>query len=109
MSSTIRDVVYEYGNLRAAAYYSIHGQAPWRTNCDDAFLLGCRKLGDFLMRDERSKNRGQELDAREQNARGEQNPSQSGAGRRRDAAAASAAGECVRMCSSYASAVADLA
>jgi len=39
MSSTIRDVVYEYGNLRAAAYYSIHGQAPWRTNCDDAFLL----------------------------------------------------------------------
>lgn len=32
-----------------AAYYSLHGSAPWRTNCDDAFLIGCRKLGDFLM------------------------------------------------------------
>jgi len=60
--AAIKDVVYEYANLMAAAYYSIHGQAPWRTNCDDAFLLGCRKLGDFLMKDKRSKNRGQELD-----------------------------------------------
>jgi len=38
----------------AASYYSIHGAPPWRTNCDDAFLLGCRKLGEFLMKDERS-------------------------------------------------------
>ena len=51
----IKDVVYEYANLMAAAYYSMHGDAPWRTNCDDAFLLGCRKLGDFLRKDKRSK------------------------------------------------------
>lgn len=44
----IRHIVYEYGNLMAAGHYSVHGQPPWRTNCDDAFLLGCRKLGDFL-------------------------------------------------------------
>lgn len=60
--AAIRDVVYEYANLMAAGYYSVHGSAPWRTNCDDAFLLGCRKLDDFLMRDKRSMKDGQELD-----------------------------------------------
>jgi hypothetical protein len=49
----IRDLVYEYGNLMAAAHYDLLGDAPWRTNCDDAFLLGCRKIGDFLTRDKR--------------------------------------------------------
>ena len=39
----------------AAAYYSLHGNAPWRTNCDDAFLLGCRKLDDFLMNKKRTR------------------------------------------------------
>jgi hypothetical protein len=58
----IRHVVYEYGNLRVAAHYSLCGSAPWRTSCDDAFLLGCRKLDDFLMRDKRSKMYGQEQD-----------------------------------------------
>src|SRR4051794_36687465 len=58
----IRHVVYEYGNLLEAAHYSLCGSAPWRTSCDDAFLLGSRKLDDFLMRDERSKLRGEEQD-----------------------------------------------
>jgi hypothetical protein len=60
----IRHVVYEYGNLMAAGHFSIsiEGKAPWRTNCDDAFLLGCRKLGDFLLSKGRSKRCGQELD-----------------------------------------------
>ena len=58
----ITHVVYEYGNLMVAGYYSIHGAAPWRTNCDDAFLLGCRKLDDFFMKDKRSVKGGQELD-----------------------------------------------
>jgi hypothetical protein len=52
--AVIRDIVYEYGNLMAAGYYDVHGNAPWRTSCDDAFLLGCRKLGDFLMNDNRN-------------------------------------------------------
>ena len=60
--AAIRHVVYEYGNLMAAGYYSIHGGAPWRTNCDDAFLLGCRKLDDFLMKENRTIKDGQELD-----------------------------------------------
>ena len=60
--SGITHVVYEYANLMAAAYYSIHGSAPWRTNCDDAFLLGCRKLDDFLMKDKRTTRKGVELD-----------------------------------------------
>ena len=47
----IEHVVYEYANLMAAAFYSTHGAPPWRTNCDDAFLLGYRKLGDFLLND----------------------------------------------------------
>ena len=59
----IRHIVYEYANLLSAAYYSMNGRAPWRrTHCDDAFLLGCRKIGDFLMKDRRSKRHGQELD-----------------------------------------------
>ena len=60
--AAIKDVVYEYANLMAAAHYSLHGSAPWRTNCDDAFLLGCRKLDEFLMRVKRSVKHGQELD-----------------------------------------------
>jgi hypothetical protein len=47
--AVIRDLVYEYGNLMAAAHFDLKGDAPWRTNCDDAFLLGCRKIGDFLL------------------------------------------------------------
>ena len=58
--AAIRDVVYEYVNLISAGYYSLDGKAPWRTNCDDAFLLGCRKLHDFLMRRERFKRKGGE-------------------------------------------------
>ena len=52
----IRHVVYEYANLIAAGHYSIHGDAPWRTHCDDAFLLGCRKLDDFLMKNKREQD-----------------------------------------------------
>jgi hypothetical protein len=62
----IRHIVYEYRNLMVAGHYSMRGLVPWRTNCDDAFLLGCRKLEDFLMKNDRSKlRRGnvyQELD-----------------------------------------------
>src|SRR5579863_1641175 len=47
--NAIEHLVYEYGNLMAAAYYSMSGPAPVRTNADDAFLLGYRKLGDFLL------------------------------------------------------------
>lgn len=60
--AAIRDVVYEYANLLTAGYWSIHGQPPWRTHCDDAFLLGCRKLDDFLMQGKRSARGGHELD-----------------------------------------------
>jgi len=49
--AAIEHVVYEYANLMCAGFYSIHGDASWRTNADDAFLLGYRKLGDFLMND----------------------------------------------------------
>src|SRR5436853_5000231 len=45
----IEHVVYEFANLLCAHHYSIHGNAPWRTNADNAFLLGYRKLGDFLL------------------------------------------------------------
>jgi hypothetical protein len=45
----IRDLVYEYANFMAAAHFDLEGLAPWRTNCNDAFLLGCRKLGDFFL------------------------------------------------------------
>ena len=39
----------------------MNGAAPWRTHADDAFLLGCRKLGDFLLNPSRSKSNGEEL------------------------------------------------
>lgn len=57
----IEHVCYEYANLISAAHWSINGQAPWRTNVDDAFLLGYRKLRDFLLKDRRSKRNGLEL------------------------------------------------
>jgi hypothetical protein len=57
----IEHVCYEYANLISTAHWSINGQAPWRTNVDDAFLLGCRKLRDFLIKDKRSERRGVEL------------------------------------------------
>jgi hypothetical protein len=57
----IEHVCYEYANLISAAHYDLHGQAPWRTHCDDAFLLGYRKVRDFLLRDKRSERRGVEL------------------------------------------------
>ena len=60
--AAITHVVYEYANLMAAGHFSIHGSPPWRTNCDDAFLLGCRKLDDFLMREKRSVKGGTEQD-----------------------------------------------
>jgi hypothetical protein len=57
----IEHVCYEYANLISAAHWSINGQAPWRTNVDDAFLLGYRKLRDFLFTDKRSTRKGLEL------------------------------------------------
>ena len=51
--AAIEHVVYEYANLMSAAFYSLNGPAPMRTHSDDAFLLGYRKLGDFLMLDRR--------------------------------------------------------
>ena len=50
----VQDIVYEYANLVSAGHFSLTGSAPWRTHCDDAFLLGCRKMDDFLMRKTRS-------------------------------------------------------
>src|SRR5688572_17234123 len=57
-------VVHEYANLISAAHHSLRGQAPWRSHCDDAFLLGCRKIHDFLKRKNRStdENDERELD-----------------------------------------------
>lgn len=52
----IEHVVYEYANLISASYHSMNGQAPWRTHSDDAFLLGYRKLRDFLLNDQRGKD-----------------------------------------------------
>jgi hypothetical protein len=57
----IEHVCYEYANLISAAHCDLHGSAPWRTHCDDAFLLGYRKMRDFLMRDKRSERKGVEL------------------------------------------------
>jgi hypothetical protein len=54
-------VCYEYANLISAAHHDIHGQAPWRTHCDDAFLLGYRKMRDFLLRDKRPERKRVEL------------------------------------------------
>lgn len=57
----ITHVCYEYANLMSAAHYDIRGHAPWRTHCDDAFLLGFRKMRDFLLRDRRPERSGAEL------------------------------------------------
>jgi hypothetical protein len=57
----IEHVCYEYANLMSAAYWSMHGAAPWRTHADDAFLLGYRKMHDFLLKPTRSRRRGNEL------------------------------------------------
>src|SRR6185369_1397079 len=57
----IEHVCYEYANLMSAAHWTIQGTAPWRTNVDDAFLLGYRKLGDFLLKKTRSTKNGVEL------------------------------------------------
>jgi hypothetical protein len=51
----IEHVCYEYANLISAAHWSVHGQASWRTHANDAFLLGYRKLRDFLLKPKRSK------------------------------------------------------
>ena len=60
--AAIPHVVHEYANLISAAHHSLYGQAPWRTHCDDAFLLGCRKMEHFLIRKTRTVFRGEELD-----------------------------------------------
>ena len=52
---------YEYNGLLSAAYWSLKGSAPWRTHADNAFLIGCRKMHDFLMRNNRSTLQGNEL------------------------------------------------
>jgi hypothetical protein len=57
----IEHICYEYANLMAAAYWTMHGAAPWRTHADDAFLLGYRKLADFLLYTHRSQRQGKEL------------------------------------------------
>lgn len=51
--AAIEHLVYEYANLMSSAFHSLNEAAPSRTHCDDAFLLGCRKLGDFLLADTR--------------------------------------------------------
>lgn len=45
----------------SAGHWDMEGAAPWRTHADDAFLLGYRKLGDFLLDQHRSTSRGHEL------------------------------------------------
>ena len=58
----IEHTCYEYANLISAAYWSMHGEAPWRTHADDAFLLGYRKMHDFLLFKTRSTQKnGDEL------------------------------------------------
>ena len=58
-------VCYEYANLMSAAYWDCKGAAPWRTQCDDAFLLGYRKLGDFLLNKQRSSRKISSTDRKE--------------------------------------------
>ena len=53
----IEHICYEYAHLMSAAYWSLHGSVPWRTHADDAFLLGYRKMHDFLVFDQRAKAR----------------------------------------------------
>src|ERR1700719_2825263 len=55
LSRGIEHVCYEYANLMSAAHWDMRGQASWRTHADDAFLLGYRKLGDFLLNEHRSR------------------------------------------------------
>lgn len=57
----IEHTCYEYANLMSAAYWSLNGSAPWRTHADNAFLLGYRKMDDFLLKPTRSKRNGDEL------------------------------------------------
>ncbi len=57
-----KDIVHEYANLRSAAFHSWIGKPPWRSHCDDAFLLGCRKMRDFLMKKQRTVDSNKELD-----------------------------------------------
>lgn len=54
--AAILDLVYEYGNLMAAAQGDLECDPPFRSSCDDAFILGCRKICDFLMNDNREKD-----------------------------------------------------
>jgi hypothetical protein len=61
LAGGIKHICYEYSNLMSAAHWDMKGSAPWRTHADDAFLLGCRKLGVFLLRPSRSRLRGREL------------------------------------------------
>ena len=50
----IRDIVYEYGNFGWPLGTTTCTEIPpGEQACDDAFLLGCRKLSDFLMNDDR--------------------------------------------------------
>jgi hypothetical protein len=55
-SKAIEHVVYEYANLMAAAFHAMRETGPVRTHSDDAFLLGYRKLGNFLLNDDRVKD-----------------------------------------------------
>lgn len=57
----IEHTCYEYANLISAAYWSLNGAAPWRTHADNAFLLGYRKMYDFLLKPKRSRKNGDEL------------------------------------------------
>ena len=54
----IKDVVHEYANLISAGHHSLIPRSGhlWGGHCDDAFLLGCRKMDDFLMKKQRSLN-----------------------------------------------------
>lgn len=61
LKAGITHVCYEYANLISAAHHDIYGQAPWRTHCDDVFLLGYRKMRDFLLRTTRSVRKRAEL------------------------------------------------
>ena len=57
----IEHVCYEYANLISAAYWSMNGHAPWRTNVDVAFLLRLSKARRFSAQGQRSIHNGSEL------------------------------------------------
>ncbi len=61
LSRGIKHICYEYANLISAARWDMNGSPPWRTHADDAFLLGCRKMADFLLNPQRSRAKGAEL------------------------------------------------